>query len=346
MIDFKASNTYEGLVNTQDLEYSFPEELIALEPQEPCRVLFMNEQEEPPTELTLDKSLDVIKKDDVLVVNNSGVKSCRVFHDDLEFLFLGTKGDNLWEVLFRSAKFKVDHVFDLPGGVKATLVKKGRPQLIKVSEPLSESYFKEHGEFALPPYIQKLRSSRHTKKEDEDWYQLDWKRNINSLAAPTASLHFKTKDLEVLKQRGVHVAEVSLDVGLGTFLPLDKQNFIEKKLHVENYFVPGATKELLISAKKNGRRIWALGTTALRALESFEEVDKVCETDLFIQPGYEFKWVSGLLTNFHQPGSSLLALVMAFYGIENTKKAYKFAVENKFRLFSYGDLSVWSRKPL
>jgi S-adenosylmethionine:tRNA ribosyltransferase-isomerase len=333
-------------MKTSDLEYSFPEELIALEPKEPCRVLFMNEDSGLPVEVPLSKSLDLIKKDDVLVVNNSGVKSCRVFHNDLEFLFLGTKGDNLWEVLFRSAKFKVDHVFDLPGGVQAKLVKKGRPQLIEVSEALSEDYFKKHGEFALPPYIQKLRSSRHTKKEDDEWYQLDWKKNTNSLAAPTASLHFKTEDLEALKVRGVHVTEVSLDVGLGTFLPLDEKNFIEQKLHVENYFVPSATKDLLVSAKKNGRRIWALGTTALRALESFDETDKICETDLFIQPGYEFKWVSGLLTNFHQPGSSLLALVMAFYGIENTKKAYKFAVENKFRLFSYGDLSIWSRKPL
>lgn len=330
-------------MKTSDLEYHFPEELIALEPKEPCRVLFMDEAAGLPSERPLNKALDLIQKDDVLVVNNSGVKSCRIFHEDLEFLFLGAKGDNLWEVLFRSAKFKVDHVFDLPGGVTAKLVKKGRPQLIEVSEPLSENYFKEHGEFALPPYIQKLRSSRHAKAEDGDWYQLDWKKNTNSLAAPTASLHFKTKDLEALKERGVHVAEVSLDVGLGTFLPLDEENFQKKKLHVENYFVPSATKELLVSAKKNGRRIWALGTTALRALESFEETDKICETDLFIQPGYEFKWVSGLLTNFHQPGSSLLALVMAFYGIEETKKAYKFAVENRFRLFSYGDLSVWER---
>jgi len=330
-------------VNVDDLEYSYPESLVALQPQEPCRVLSSNEP--APAEIKLENAFDMIEEGDLLVVNNSGVKSCRVFHKNAEFLFLGTKGDRLWEVLFKSSKYKVGHKFELPGGVGAELVVKGRPQVIKLDQDISEDYFEEHGEFAIPPYIQKLRDSRHASAADKDWYQLDWKKNINSLAAPTASLHFKEKDLLALSARGVHVAEVSLDVGLGTFLPLEQKNFDEKKLHVERFFIPKDTKEKLVEAKANKKRIWALGTTALRAVESFNEdqVGVFAETDLFIQPGYEFKWVSGLFTNFHQPGSSLLALVMAFNGIEETKKAYAFAVQNKFRLFSYGDLSIWTR---
>lgn len=300
-----------------------------------------------PEELKLGNAFDVIQEGDLLIVNNSGVKSCRVFYEGSEFLFLGTKGDRLWEVLFKSAKYKVGHTFDLPGGVTAELVVKGRPQVIKLDQDISEDYFETHGEFAIPPYIQKLRDSRRTSSDDQDWYQLDWKKNINSLAAPTASLHFKEKDLMALSERGVNVAEVSLDVGLGTFLPLEKKNFDEKKLHVERFFIPEDTKNKLVLAKENKKRIWALGTTALRAVESFTEdqVGVFAETDLFIQPGYDFKWISGLFTNFHQPGSSLLALVMAFNGVEDTKKAYSFAVENNFRLFSYGDLSIW-KKPL
>jgi len=332
-------------VNLEDLKYTYPESLVALKPQEPCRVLSLCGDK--PKELKLENAFDLIEEGDLLVVNNSGVKSCRVFHNDSEFLFLGTKGDRLWEVLFKSAKYKVGHKFDLPDGVQAELVQKGRPQLIKLNRDLSEDYFKEFGEFAIPPYIQKLRGSRHTVAEDHDWYQLDWKKNINSLAAPTASLHFKESDLLNLSKRGVNVAEVSLDVGLGTFLPLEKKNFDEKKLHVERFFIPEDSQKKLVEAKQNKKRIWALGTTALRAVESFgeDQVGVFAETDLFIQPGYDFKWVSGLFTNFHQPGSSLLALVMAFNGIEDTKEAYSFAVENKFRLFSYGDLSIW-KKPL
>jgi len=303
--------------------------------------------EQSPKELKLEHALGEIAEGDLLIVNNSGVKSCRVFFEGSEFLFLGTKGNRLWEVLFKSARYKVGHQFDLPGGVRAELVVKGRPQIIKLDQDISEDYFDAHGEFAIPPYIQKLRESRRTTAEDKDWYQLDWKKNINSLAAPTASLHFKEEDLMALSNRGVQVAEVSLDVGLGTFLPLDQKNFEEKKLHVERFFIPKDTKEKLVHAKENRRRIWALGTTALRAVESFseEQVGVFAETDLFIQPGYKFKWISGLFTNFHQPGSSLLALVMAFYGIGKTQEAYKFAVENKFRLFSYGDLSIW-KKPI
>ncbi len=330
-------------MDIKDLEYTYPQRLVALKPTEPCRVLFMDNA--APIEIELCAAFDCIESEDLIIINNSGVKACRIFCKDLEFLFLNKRSEYEWEVLFKSAKFKVGDKLDLPGGVVGELLQKDRSQLIKVDQDLDLRYFAQYGELAIPPYIQKLRKSRHAIKDDINWYQLDWKKNENSLAAPTASLHFSEKDLAALKVRGVIVEEVSLDIGLGTFLPLEEKNIKKGKLHKESFFVSGKTKEALIRAKKNKKRIWALGTTALRAVESclFNDGDETGETELFITPGYKFKWVSGLFTNFHQPGSSLLALVMAFYGIKGTKLAYKFAVENEFRLFSYGDLSIWKK---
>lgn len=329
----------------QSFSYDYPDELVALKPQEPCRVLYMGQDKAEPKELSLKDLQGAFGAGDVLVVNNSGVKACRVFHDELEVLFLKNTSHNQWEVLFKSSKMKVGETFKLPSGVSAKLIQKGRPQVIELDQEISEDYFNEFGEMALPPYIQKLRDSRRNLSEDRDWYQLDWKKNQKSLAAPTASLHFSKKDLELLKSKGVQVVEVSLNVGLGTFLPLEEKNFIENKLHEESFFVSSATKKKIVEAKKNKKRIWALGTTALRAVESMSEDlnDEDSSTDLFIYPGYEFRFVNGLLTNFHQPKSSLLCLVMAFYGVKETQKAYSLAVQNKFRLFSYGDLSVWKR---
>ena len=258
------------------------------------------------------------------------------------------KENNIWRVLFNSRDLKVGEFFEIPGGITAKLIERGRPQTIKLSKKIDLQYFNEFGQMALPPYIQKARGQRNALEEDFYWYQLDWKKNQNSLAAPTASLHFKKEDIESFsKDYGVHIAEVSLDVGLGTFLPLEQKNFDEGRLHKETFSVPVATKEKIFAAKKNKKRVWALGTTALRAVESMSDTlnEDQSQTELFIYPGYEFKYISGLLTNFHQPNSSLLLLVMAFFGVEETLKAYNFIVEKKFRLFSYGDLSIWT-KPL
>lgn len=343
----------------RDLHYTYPESLVALKPEEPCRVLFKNHKTPyENTELKLKQVKDVFEEGDLLVINNSGVKACRVFCGEefkREVLFLSEvlsdslpdTGHCVWEVLFKSKDFKVGDSFLMPGGVKATLLEKGRPQKLKLDEKIDSDYFNKHGQVALPPYIQKARESRSALEEDFKWYQLDWKKNQNSLAAPTASLHFKKHDLEnISRDKNIDIAEISLDVGLGTFLPLEEKKFLENKLHSENYFIPQDTKEKILKTIENNKRVWALGTTALRAVESMSQniEEERSSTQLFIKPGYEFKYVSGLLTNFHQPGSSLLLLMMAFFGVDETKKAYEYAVENKFRLFSYGDLSVWTRK--
>lgn len=330
------------------LNYDYPESLVALEPKEPCRVLFMDHEQSECKEIELKGVGQVFSPGDVLVINTSGVKACRVFSIDQkrEVLFLEEKDNNTWSVLFNSRDLSVGDQFEMPGGLTAELVEKGRPQSIKLSSKVDLSYFNEFGQMALPPYIQKARGVRNTVEEDFYWYQLDWKKNQNSLAAPTASLHFKKEDIERLsKEFGVQVAEISLDVGLGTFLPLEQKNFDEGKLHKETFTVPVETKEKIFKAKKDKKRVWALGTTALRAVESMSETltEDQSQTELFIYPGYEFKYISGMLTNFHQPNSSLLLLVMAFFGVDETLRAYNHAVDKEFRLFSYGDLSVWTK---
>jgi len=332
-------------LNIADLDYKYPDELVALEPKEPCRVMYAPHNDEF-RETTLSGLKDFFNKGDVLVINNSGVKACRVFFEDKEILFLKPVSLKRWEVLFVLKGMKEGAEFSLPKGLSAKLVKKGRPHVIELSEEIDDSFFNDFGEPALPPYIQKLRTDRKPSSKDQEWYQTDWHKDKKSLAAPTASLHFKTSDLIDLKDKGVIIKEVTLNVGLGTFLPLTEENIKEGKLHKEFISVDKDTILELKKAKKEKRRVWCIGTTALRVVESIDESDVEPikkETDIFIYPGYEFKWVSGLLTNFHQPKSSLMALVMAFAGMEKTLKVYEAAVDKKFRLFSYGDLSVWTK---
>lgn len=329
-----------------DLRFDFPESLIATEPSEPCRVLLSDHTKALSTEINFTELLSFIEPGDLFVFNNSGVKPCRIFHEGKEVLFLKPMGENKWEVLFASSKLNLGDSFSLPGGIIAKLLQKGRPQVLQLSESIGLDYFSTFGDFALPPYIQRARGQRRPLENDQDWYQSNFFKNQESFAAPTAGLHFRKEHLDQLKKRGVKIAEVTLNVGLGTFLPVDEEKMKTSSLHSESISVPMETTKILHETRESGGRIWALGTTSLRTLESLPLDHKdgfEGETTLFIKPGYEFKWVSGLLTNFHQPESSLLALVMAFSGVSTVKTCYAQAIREEFRLFSYGDLSVWTR---
>lgn len=334
----------------EDLQYSYPENLIATEPRGDFRVAGIDGVG-VPCELTKERLFEQFNAGDVLVINNSKVEPRRVFAGDLEILFLKPKNETDWEVLYPARDHKVGVQFDLPGGVSAVLKQKGLPQTLSLSEPIGEKYFFEFGEPALPPYIQKARNQRHARARDRAWYQTDWALVSGSAAAPTASLHFSKSDLKVLADRGVRVVPVTLHVGLGTFLPIRTDDLNKHEMHSEPVTVPAATVAALTQAQASGRRIWALGTTALRAIEALANQHLQADSDggyygetrLFIQPGYEFKLINGLLTNFHQPESTLLALVMAFAGREATLRLYHWAIANHFQLFSYGDLTVWKR---
>lgn len=332
-----------------DLDYVYPENLVATAPQYPPRVMKVDNERGIPEEISLQQLLELIPPGDVIVINNTKVLKRRVFAGDLEILFLEQKSPLEWEVLFPSRKIKIGEEISLPGGLVMTLTQKGRPQIVRLSEIVGEEYFFKWGELPLPPYIQKARDRRHTLREDESWYQTEWAARPGSFAAPTASLHFRETDLAFLKSRGVRILEITLHVGLGTFLPVTAEDLNDHEMHAEYVEVPKAVWQTLMSAKERGQKIWALGTTATRALESagvglFEgdsEGNLKGFTKILIQPPYQFRVVDRLLTNFHQPQSTLLALVSAFAGLQQVKACYQWAVAREFRLFSYGDLSVW-----
>ena len=333
----------------QDLQFDFPEELIATAPSRPSRVMVGGDE---PREISIEELIELPQKGDVWVVNQTRVLKRRVFAGELEILFLRPlEAENEWEVLFPSRAYKVGETIALPEGVQMSLVQKGRPQRVRVSRSLTDAYFEKHGEVPLPPYIQKARGERHNQAQDDSWYQTAWARKPGSLAAPTASLHFEQKHLDRLDERGVLVVPVTLHVGLGTFLPVTTDELKDHQMHYEEVEIPAATWKVIRRAKGEGHRVWALGTTVARTLESVPK-DLLSPTpeggyrgqsNLFILPGFEFQVVDRLMTNFHQPESTLLALVAAFSSLERVKACYQWAISRKFRLFSYGDLSVWMK---
>lgn len=329
------------------LFYNFPENLIATQPQQDFRILSVKKG--APREVTKAELFDGFTEGDLLVINNTRVNKQRVFTQcGLEVLFIRQLAPHRWEVLFPARRMKSETV-KLPNGIEMRLISKGLPQTVELSEAIDDLYFEAHGELALPPYIQKARGVRGNVDNDESWYQTAWAESSGSVAAPTASLHFNNQDLKELQNRGVNIAKVTLHVGLGTFLPIKTKKLSDHVMHKEYCEIPLLLKDQVEETRQRGNKVWALGTTVARSLESLyadklhESGDKyVGETDLFITPGFEFKAVNALMTNFHQPESTLLALVAAFAGLENVLEAYKFAIEKQFRLFSYGDLSVWT----
>lgn len=329
-----------------DLNFAYPSELIATTPVRPTRVMWVKNDQDP-FETSLKELIENIPANDVLVINNTKVLKRRVFaSDQSEILFLDKieerPGSNLWKVLFPSKKFKPGDELELPNGFRMKLVEKGRPQIVEVSPAVSDLDFSQFAELPLPPYIQKARAERHNQELDEKWYQTAWAQVEGSMASPTASLHFSANDLAAMKARGVQVVEVTLHVGLGTFLPVTVENLQEHEMHSEDYEVSESAWREISQAKSDGRKIWAMGTTAARVLESVARTQKLFgSTDILLMPGSEFKMVDRLLTNFHQPQSTLLALVAGFSSLETVMKCYQWAIERKFRLFSYGDLSVW-----
>ncbi len=335
-------------MNTTELDFQYPEELIATERSPITRVMFVEKNQ--PREISIEALLGKFESGDVLVINNTQVLKRRVFtQEKLEILFLSENNDGSWQVLCPASKWKQNTKQNLSGGIHLELIARGRPQTVKPSESLTENFFAQYGELPLPPYIQKARANRHNTNQDTTSYQTKWAEKPGSLAAPTASLHFTQANLEQLESQGVKIAHMTLHVGLGTFLPITGDTLDAHEMHFEWSEIPKQTWATIQQAKLAKHKIWAIGTTVTRALESIpKEIlkpnlhgDFVGETNLFIRPGFEYKVVDRLLTNFHQPKSTLLALVAAFSDLQTVKSCYRWAIEKKFRLFSYGDLTVW-----
>ncbi len=336
----------------KDLQFSYPSDLIAVERSKTSRVLYNDLTAQTSEELTKSQLLSKLQTGDCLVINDTKVLKRRVISKEgFEVLFIENLGSFRWKVLFPASRLKKNQTLILPDGVELTLFEKGIPQTAQLNQELSEEYFEQFGQMAIPPYIQKQRGFRENSSEDKGWYQTEWAAQAGSCAAPTASLHFNQDDLSVLQARGVEVVKVTLHVGLGTFLPIRTDEITEHKMHSEQVYVSKSSLDKINQTKKGSHKIWALGTTVARVLESIphnyfqilENGDLTGSTELFLYPGVNFEYVDVLMTNFHQPGSSLLALVSAFAGQEEVKKAYEWAIEKQFKLFSYGDLTVWQK---
>lgn len=332
-----------------DFYYDLPEELIAQTPVEPrnaSRLMCVDRQSGNITHDHFYNLCRHLKKGDLLVMNDSRVLPARLYGEKegtgsfIEFLLLEQKGDKLWEILVRPGKkAKPGTRFSFGNGrLKAEILEtvEGGNRIAKFEcEGNFFTALEDIGQMPLPPYITK-------KLEDKERYQTVYSHELGSAAAPTAGLHFTNEMLDDLRARGINTAFVTLHVGLGTFRPVKEDEVLKHKMHSEHYHLPKETAELIKKTKAEGGRVIAVGTTSCRTLESvgtfFEDMDEhEGYTDIFIYPGYKFKVIDGLITNFHLPESTLIMLVSAFMGYDNTMNAYKTAVEDKYRFFSFGD---------
>ncbi len=336
----------------RELDFTYPEDLIATSPQKASRVMWVDlAHNRPAEETTITQLTSRMQANDIFVINETRVLRARVAtQSGLEILFVRDLGEGRWEVLCPARRWSTQGE-TLPCGERIFLEKSGLPQIIKTAAPVGLEYFEKYGDLPLPPYIQQKRGERKSRERDTQDYQTAWAKVMGSLAAPTASFHFKAQDIDRIKARGIDVVPLCLHVGLGTFLPVHAEDLNDHKMHAESVSISRETCQKILRAKKNGGRVWALGTTVTRALESWghgllpeTESGFAGETDIFIKPGFEFKVIDVLMTNFHQPQSTLLALVAAFSNLETVLTCYQWAIEREFRLFSYGDLSVWTKK--
>jgi S-adenosylmethionine:tRNA ribosyltransferase-isomerase len=338
----------------KDFSYFLPDELIA---QHPCpkrdrsHLLFLDKKKEKMADSFFFQLPDFLQSGDVLVINDSRVIPARLFGKKptggiLEILLLtkkkSEKESQTWEVLVRPAKrLRENDVIALGNNCEAKVLARisDKKWLLDFFAPDGfEDYLNRFGRAPLPPYIKRKKTVAMDTTNDRERYQTVYAKSPGSIAAPTAGLHFSADVLQSLRAKGVQIASITLHVGLGTFLPIEA-NEIENHVMEAEYYEISADAAHLIN---NARRVIAVGTTSTRTLESVADKDGYIKaqsglTNLFIYPGYEFKKVTGLITNFHLPQSSLFLLVCAFAGTNFIKKVYQHAVENRYLFYSYGD---------
>lgn len=335
-------------MKTSDFFYNLPEELIAQTPMEPRNMSRLMVLSKKDGTVSHDHFYDLpkfLKKGDCLVLNDTRVLPARLYgvREDtgavVEFVLLRHHGNKLWECLAGPGKkAKAGYKFKFSDKLKAevTEVLEDGNRMIEFNcDGDFFSVLDEVGQMPLPPYIKE-------KLMDKERYQTVYSKEAGSAAAPTAGLHFTKEMLNDIKNMGVNIAYVTLHVGLGTFRPVKTDDITDHKMHSEHYYIPEDTAEIISATKKNGGRVICVGTTSCRTVEScaakYGEI-RACsgDTDIFIYPGFNFKCMDALITNFHLPESTLIMLVSAFAGYENTMNAYNIAVKEKYRFFSFGD---------
>ena len=336
-------------MKTVDFYYDLPKELIAqtpLEPRDSSKMMVLSKKDGSILHKHFYDVVDMLSEGDCLILNDSRVLPARIFGNkedtgaSVEFLMLRQIENNTWETLAKPGKkAKVGTKFIFGDGIMTGTVREVTQEGNRIIDfECEESIYTaldKIGQMPLPPYITE-------KLNDKERYQTVYSNEIGSAAAPTAGLHFTKELLQKIKDKGVNIGYVTLHVGLGTFRPVKVDNITEHKMHSEHYEIPESTSELIKQTKENGKRVIAVGTTSCRTLESVAQKHGEiipCHgfTDIFIYPGFEFKVLDGLITNFHLPESTLIMLVSAFTGYEYTMNAYKTAVDNEYRFFSFGD---------
>lgn len=336
-------------MKTDDFDFYLPEELIAqtpLEKRDESRLLVLDKQTGEIEHRHFTDIVDYMEEGDTLVLNDTKVMPARLYGVKeetlavIEVLLLKDEGNNVWECLTKPAKrIKEGTVVSFGDGkLKArciSVLDEGIRKFQLEYKGILYEILDELGEMPLPPYI-------HEKLKDKDRYQTVYAKNIGSAAAPTAGLHFTIDLLSKIKNKGVNVAYITLHVGLGTFRPVNVEDVTKHKMHSEYYVMSDEVADLLNKTRESGHKIISVGTTSTRTLETIMSLYgtfKGCSgwTDIFIYPGYKFKGIDYLITNFHLPKSTLVMLVSALAGKEKIMKAYNEAVKEKYRFFSFGD---------
>ncbi|WP_346929283.1 tRNA preQ1(34) S-adenosylmethionine ribosyltransferase-isomerase QueA [Clostridium sp.] len=336
-------------MKVKDFYFDLPKELIAqhpLEKRDESRLMVLNKKSGEVEHKVFKDIIDYLNQGDCLVLNDTRVMPARLYGakegsgGKMEFLLLNRHEDDIWETLVKPGKRgKVGAEFVFGNGeLKAEVVEvleNGNRKVKFHYEGIFEEVLDRLGEMPLPPYIEE-------KLEDRERYQTVYSKEVGSAAAPTAGLHFTEELLQTIKKKGINIAFVTLHVGLGTFRPVKAEEIQDHEMHSEYYILDKENAEIINSTKRSGKRVIAVGTTSNRTLESIaNEEGQVKEqsgyTSIFIYPGYKFKIVDAIITNFHLPESTLIMLISAFSTREIVMNAYKIAVENKYRFFSFGD---------
>lgn len=335
-------------MKTSDFDYYLPEELIAQSPlknRSDSRLIVVHKNNGKIEDNNFYNIIDYLHEGDVLVLNDTKVIPARIIgvkditNATIELLLLKDKGNDIWECMSKPAKrLKIGTIIKFSDKLSAQVTAKFDDGIVNVQliyKGILMNILDELGNMPLPPYI-------HEKLKDKTRYQTVYAKNIGSSAAPTAGLHFTDELLKKIKNKGVIIEYITLHVGLGTFRPVQVEDIKKHKMHSEYFHISSSTADTLNKAKLERRRIIAVGTTVTRTLETVmmkHDTFLECrgETDIFIYPGFKFKAIDALITNFHLPKSTLLMLVSAFSSKYLILKSYQHAIEEKYRFFSFGD---------
>lgn len=335
-------------MRTEEFDYNLPESLIAQHPsdkRDEARMMVLDKNTGEIEDKHFFDIIDYLKPGDVLVMNDTRVIPARLFghregkDESIEVFLLHNIEGKKWEVLVRPGKkmkIGVEVIFSDELKAKVIDIKEDGNRIVEFTyEGIFNEILDKLGNMPLPPYIKE-------KLKDPEEYQTVYSKNPGSVAAPTAGLHFTKELLKKIEEKGIKLAFLTLNVGLGTFRPVNEDDIKDHKMHSEFYTISQETTDIINKAKHEGNRVIAVGTTSIRTLESvYEKCGKVQEdsgwTDIFIYPGFEYKVVDAIITNFHLPKSTLIMLVAAFTSKEIILNAYEYAVKEKYRFFSFGD---------